>query len=200
MNRDLARNLVMDRDLVAEGHLDQQALKRTFAHYMTINPGIEIYLLDAEGRILSFSADPGHVKRRRVDLEPIRRFLAGDPEFPLLGLDNCICTPLLSWYSIDAERTIREKILQDIEMFVDGILFDSETDLFAANSDATFMGQLMPIVIVGVFVFVVSWVIWMILAMTMGIRVSPEEEMQGLDSAELGMEAYPEFGKGSQFV
>lgn len=87
LNRDLARNLVMDRNLVAEGRLDQQALKRTFAQYMNINPGIEIYLLDADGRILSFSADPGHVKRRRVDLEPIRRFLAGEPEFPLLGDD-----------------------------------------------------------------------------------------------------------------
>ncbi len=87
LNRDLARNLVMDRNLVAEGRLDQQALKRTFAQYMTINPGIEIYLLDADGKILSFSADPGHVKRRRVDLQPIRRFLAGEPEFPLLGDD-----------------------------------------------------------------------------------------------------------------
>ncbi|MCG3178480.1 MAG: Glycerate dehydrogenase [Phycisphaerae bacterium] len=42
------------------------------------------------------------------------------PDFPLLGLDNCICTPHLSWYSVDAERTIREKILQDIVMFLDG--------------------------------------------------------------------------------
>lgn len=87
LNRDLARNLVMDRNLVAEGRLDQQALKRTFEQYMSINPGIEIYLLDADGQILSYSADPGHVKRRSVDLEPIRRFLAGEPDFPLLGDD-----------------------------------------------------------------------------------------------------------------
>jgi D-3-phosphoglycerate dehydrogenase len=42
------------------------------------------------------------------------------PDFPLLGLENCICSPHLSWYSVDAERTIREKIVQDIEMFIDG--------------------------------------------------------------------------------
>jgi D-3-phosphoglycerate dehydrogenase len=42
------------------------------------------------------------------------------PDFPLLGLDNVILTPHLSWYSKDAERTIREKIVQDIDMFADG--------------------------------------------------------------------------------
>ncbi|MEM6906437.1 MAG: ammonium transporter, partial [Pseudomonadota bacterium] len=68
------------------------------------------------------------------------------------------------------------------------------------NGDATFMGQLIPIIIVAVFVFVVSLVVWVILNAAMGIRCSEEAEMAGLDSAELGMEAYPEFGKGSQFV
>ena len=68
------------------------------------------------------------------------------------------------------------------------------------NSDATFMGQLIPIIIVGVFVFVVSAVVWFILKATMGIRVSEEVEMNGLDTTELGMEAYPDFGKGAQTI
>ncbi len=42
------------------------------------------------------------------------------PDYPLFGLDNVVLTPHLSWYSEDAERTIREKILQDIFMFLDG--------------------------------------------------------------------------------
>ena len=66
------------------------------------------------------------------------------------------------------------------------------------NPDATFMGQIISIIIVGVFVFVVSLVLWFVLKAFMGIRVSAEDEIAGLDSAELGMEAYPEFGKGSQ--
>ena len=61
------------------------------------------------------------------------------------------------------------------------------------NSDATLMGQIVPIIIVGVFVFAVSFIVWGILKATMGIRVSEEDEIQGLDMAELGMEAYPEF-------
>ncbi|MGR3364698.1 MAG: ammonium transporter, partial [Maritimibacter harenae] len=61
------------------------------------------------------------------------------------------------------------------------------------NSDATFGGQIISIIIVGIFVFVVSAIIWFILKAVMGLRVSEEDEMMGLDKAELGMEAYPEF-------
>ncbi|HHM05576.1 MAG TPA: HAMP domain-containing histidine kinase [Gammaproteobacteria bacterium] len=86
LSRDLAKNLVMDRDLVKEGRLDEARLKDTFKQYMTINPGIEIYLLDRRGTILSFSADPGKVKRRRVSLAPIHAFLDGG-DYPLLGDD-----------------------------------------------------------------------------------------------------------------
>ncbi|MBC7142924.1 MAG: ammonium transporter [Rhodobacteraceae bacterium] len=64
------------------------------------------------------------------------------------------------------------------------------------NPDATIFGQVASIAIVGVFVFVVSALVWMALKVTMGIRVSEEHEIMGLDKAELGMEAYPEFAKG----
>ena len=61
------------------------------------------------------------------------------------------------------------------------------------NSDATIGGQLASIAIVGVFVFVVSFVIWFILKATMGLRPSAEDEDAGLDLSEIGIEAYPEF-------
>ena len=63
------------------------------------------------------------------------------------------------------------------------------------NGDASFGTQLIGILTVGVFTFVVSWIVWTVLKMTMGIRVSEEEELAGLDNAELGMEAYPEFAR-----
>jgi len=43
-------------------------------------------------------------------------------DYPLLGLDNAVVTPHLSWYSKDAEQTIREKIVQDIDLFIQGKL------------------------------------------------------------------------------
>ncbi|MBY6157750.1 MAG: ammonium transporter [Pseudomonadota bacterium] len=64
------------------------------------------------------------------------------------------------------------------------------------NSDASLGTQLYSIVVVGIFTVVTSGVVWFILKATMGIRVGEEEEITGLDMAELGMEAYPEFSKG----
>jgi signal transduction histidine kinase len=87
LNRELARNLVADRDLVAEGRINEPALKSMFHDYMQINPSIEIYLLDLDGRILSYSAEPGQVKRKHVSLQPIQAFLSDSASFPLLGDD-----------------------------------------------------------------------------------------------------------------
>ena len=63
------------------------------------------------------------------------------------------------------------------------------------NSDATLMAQLTGIIVVGLFTFIVSLVAWVILDKTMGIRVSEDAEMAGLDNSELGMESYPEFSR-----
>ena len=54
----------------------------------------------------------------------------------------------------------------------------------------------MAIIIVGLFVVITSGIVWAVLKSTMGIRVGEEEEIAGLDTSELGMEAYPEFSKG----
>ena len=64
------------------------------------------------------------------------------------------------------------------------------------NGDASLGTQLYGIVVVGIFTVVTSAVVWFILKLVMGIRVSEEEEIAGLDMGELGMEAYPEFSKG----
>ncbi|MBU2992551.1 ammonium transporter [Octadecabacter sp. 1_MG-2023] len=66
----------------------------------------------------------------------------------------------------------------------------------AFSGSATITAQLTGIVAYGVFTFVVSLVIWFILKAVVGIRVSEETEINGLDMAELGMEAYPEFKNG----
>jgi Amt family ammonium transporter len=64
------------------------------------------------------------------------------------------------------------------------------------NGDASLGTQLYSIIVVGICVSVSSAIVWFILKAVMGIRVSEEEEINGLDMAELGMEAYPEFSKG----
>lgn len=64
------------------------------------------------------------------------------------------------------------------------------------NTDASLTTQLTGIVAYGVFTFVAASILWMALKATVGIRVSEEAEITGLDTSELGMEAYPEFTRG----
>jgi len=61
------------------------------------------------------------------------------------------------------------------------------------NDASSFSGQLIGAATIFVWVFGASTVVWYILKATMGIRVSEEEEFTGVDIAECGMEAYPEF-------
>ncbi|CUH59812.1 ammonium transporter [Thalassobacter stenotrophicus] len=61
------------------------------------------------------------------------------------------------------------------------------------NGDAALGTQLLGIAAYGVFTFVGALIVWIILKAIVGIRVSEEDELVGLDKAELGMEAYPEF-------
>ena len=61
------------------------------------------------------------------------------------------------------------------------------------NTDANFGAQLYGLVVIFAWTFIVSMIVWLILKLVMGIRVTEEEEYEGMDLAECGMEAYPEF-------
>ena len=61
------------------------------------------------------------------------------------------------------------------------------------NNDATLTAQLMGIVVIFLWVFISSLIVWSIIKLVMGLRVSEEEEYEGVDISECGMEAYPEF-------
>jgi len=64
------------------------------------------------------------------------------------------------------------------------------------NDGTSFVGQLVGAATIFVWVFLASLVVWFALKLTMGIRVSQEEEYYGLDIGECGLEAYPEFTSG----
>ncbi len=61
------------------------------------------------------------------------------------------------------------------------------------NDGASFVGQLVGALTIFVWVFGASLLAWLVIKSAMGIRVSAEEEYEGVDLAECGMEAYPEF-------
>ena len=86
-NRTLAVDLVAGEPLIQNGHVDQEALKHIFHVYMDINPNIEVYLLDWQGNIMTYSAPPEKVKRTRVSLQPILQLLNGANPLPIFGDD-----------------------------------------------------------------------------------------------------------------
>ncbi|RRJ82891.1 ammonium transporter [Aestuariirhabdus litorea] len=68
----------------------------------------------------------------------------------------------------------------------------------ATNSGSSFSGQLIGALTIFVWVFVTSLIVWTILKAVAGIRVTEEEEYEGVDRSECGMEAYPEFTNTSK--
>ena len=63
------------------------------------------------------------------------------------------------------------------------------------NADATFVGQIVGALTIFIWVFGASFLTWFVIKSVMGIRVSEEEEYEGVDIGECGLEAYPEFTK-----
>ena len=64
-----------------------------------------------------------------------------------------------------------------------------------SNPEAKLSAQLTGILAIGAFTIIASAVVWYIIKFTIGIRVTEEEELEGVDLAEIGMEAYPDFKK-----
>ena len=87
LNRDLAAHAIAEKPLLKDKRINQGALQGLFHSMMLINPSIEVYLLDAQGGILAYSAPPGKVRRTRVDMAPLRTLLSDTATLPILGDD-----------------------------------------------------------------------------------------------------------------
>ncbi|HUG25661.1 sensor histidine kinase [Piscinibacter sp.] len=89
LSHGLARHIVEHWPAVSRppgDESDRAALDEVLHMLMVVNPGIEVYVLDAEGRVRSHAGDANAVRLPQVDLAPVRGFLAGAP-LPLHGTD-----------------------------------------------------------------------------------------------------------------
>ena len=86
LSRDLARHIASDTQLMDTNGLMPGAVRELFGQLMLVNPSVEVYLLDMDGRIIGDAAPRDRLLREQVDLAPIQRFLAGAP-LPILGTD-----------------------------------------------------------------------------------------------------------------
>jgi len=87
LNATLAQHIVNGEPLFNEEGVNRPALKEVFHMLMVVNPSIEVYLLDKQGKILDYSAPAEKIKRKQVNLQPIKTFIDGDKAFPILGDD-----------------------------------------------------------------------------------------------------------------
>lgn len=76
-----------DELFTVDGEVREEALDRIFHALMVVNPSLELYLLDRDGRILDFSARPDRVDRTHVSLEPVMTLLEGRESLPIRGED-----------------------------------------------------------------------------------------------------------------
>ncbi len=88
VNKDLAAKLAEELEPHLADEMNYTALENMMHHYMVMNPRIEIYLLNTEGKIESFfPGDLQQLVRQEVDLAPVREFLAGKGEIAVTGDD-----------------------------------------------------------------------------------------------------------------
>ncbi|MBN4050096.1 HAMP domain-containing histidine kinase [Nitrospira defluvii] len=76
LNLSLAANISKEALLLEDEQINHSALENIFHMLMVINPSIEIYLLDNQGKILAYSAAKEKIKREFVDLKPVKSFIA----------------------------------------------------------------------------------------------------------------------------
>ncbi len=86
LSHGLARHIVEHWPEVSAPGGDGRDRSALLQMLMTVNPGIQVYLLDADGRVEHYIGEPGMVRAPQVDLAPVRRFLAG-ATLPLRGSD-----------------------------------------------------------------------------------------------------------------
>jgi signal transduction histidine kinase len=89
LSRGLARSIALDAQLMHaedEQALGPEMVRRLFSRLMDVNPNVEVYLLDMDGRIVGHAAPDGSLKRDHVSLEPVRRLLDNQP-LPIQGDD-----------------------------------------------------------------------------------------------------------------
>ncbi|WP_313950276.1 ATP-binding protein [Accumulibacter sp.] len=89
LSHGLARHIVEhwpEITLADRDQADRAARDELLSMLMVVNPGIQVYVLDADGRVQAYIGDPGMVQQEQVDLRPVRAFLAG-AALPLRGSD-----------------------------------------------------------------------------------------------------------------
>jgi signal transduction histidine kinase len=87
LNQSIAMYVTDEQQLIESGVVNQEAIDELAHRVMTINPTVEVYVIDVEGKILTHLLNEDAVKQTVVSLEPVKRFLSGTESLPIMGDD-----------------------------------------------------------------------------------------------------------------
>ena len=87
LNKDVAAHILDENALLDGENVNLEEIQTLFHNTMVINPSLEVYLVNPNGKIIAYDAPRGTVKRARIALQPIDAFLSGAAKFPILGDD-----------------------------------------------------------------------------------------------------------------
>lgn len=87
LHLELAKNVVKDLGITSHGKFDPEMIKDAFHQMMILGPTIELYVLDDNGKLITYDAPEEKIKRRTVNLKPIKHFIDGNTELPIFGDD-----------------------------------------------------------------------------------------------------------------
>jgi hypothetical protein len=87
LNASIAMYVTGERQLIEDGVVNNDALSLLAQQAMIINPTVEVYLLDTDGKILAHAMPPESILTGTVDLEPVEALMSGQVKMPLRGTD-----------------------------------------------------------------------------------------------------------------
>lgn len=131
LHLELAAHVVGDDSLLQDGEIDKKALKHAFHSMMILGPSFEFYVLTPEGSVTTYSAEADKIKRKKVDLEPIKQFLAGREMLPILGDDprSIFRKKIFS----AAEIKQNDQLKGYLYIIIGGEIYDSTVDLLKSS-------------------------------------------------------------------
>jgi signal transduction histidine kinase len=165
LHLELADHVAKSGDLIVDGKVDEAALEHTFHNMMILGPDFEFYLLNAAGKIIGYSADPGKLKRQSINLEPVRTFLDGHTMLPILGDDP---------RSSSRQKIFSASVIEDgqgntyyLYIIIGGEIYDDIVELLGASH----IMQLGIWVVVGGLAFCLIVILFIFLLLTNPLRL-----------------------------
>jgi len=129
LSRDVAESIARDVQLTDAHGLMPDAVRTLFNQLMMVNPSVEVYLLEPDGRIAGHAAPAGRLRRDRVDLAPVRRLIDG-AALPILG-DDPRSADGRKVFSVAPLRADGREV-----GFIYVVLLGEDHDLYAARGSA----------------------------------------------------------------